>query len=179
MMLFYEWSDIVRFQGNPLWSISASDIITLCLSVQCFYLFCDINCYCRRSERTGVRCGDLAMSFKSIFQDVRSAVDFVHIHGDLKSKTIENLELYLKKDERLPMFLSRIRESGAKLFLLTNSDYNFTDKIMNYLFDFPHGAQVSSMIYYYSYSWSMKVISKVIPKVVHLLESEGDRQGCD
>ncbi|CAG5028316.1 unnamed protein product [Parnassius apollo] len=93
--------------------------------------------------KTGVRCGDLAMSFKSIFQDVRSAVDFVHIHGDLKSKTIENLDLYLKKDERLPMFLSRIRESGAKLFILTNSDYNFTDKIMNYLFDFPHGAQVN------------------------------------
>ncbi|XP_068633773.1 cytosolic purine 5'-nucleotidase isoform X2 [Battus philenor] len=94
-------------------------------------------------EKTGVRCGDLAMSFRSIFQDVRSAVDYVHIHGNLKSKTIENLDLYLKKDERLPMFLSRIRESGAKLFLLTNSDYNFTDKIMNYLFDFPHGAQPS------------------------------------
>lgn len=82
------------------------------------------------------------MSFKSIFQDVRSAVDYVHIHGDLKSKTIENVELYLKKDERLPMFLSRIRESGAKVFILTNSDYNFTDKIMNYLFDIPHGAKV-------------------------------------
>nr|XP_032516847.1 cytosolic purine 5'-nucleotidase [Danaus plexippus plexippus] len=92
-------------------------------------------------EKTGVRCGDLAMSFKSIFQDVRNAVDYVHIHGDLKKKTTENLELYLKKDDRLPMFLSRIRESGAKLFILTNSDYNFTDKIMNYLFDFPHGAK--------------------------------------
>ncbi|XP_014362641.2 cytosolic purine 5'-nucleotidase isoform X2 [Papilio machaon] len=94
-------------------------------------------------EKTGVRCGDLAMSFKSIFQDVRSAVDYVHIHGDLKSKTIENLDLYLKKDERLPTFLSRITESGAKVFLLTNSDYNFTDKIMNYLFDFPHGVQAT------------------------------------
>ncbi|KOB74678.1 Cytosolic purine 5'-nucleotidase [Operophtera brumata] len=92
-------------------------------------------------EKTGVRCGDLAMSFKSIFQDVRNAVDFVHIHGDLKKKTTENLELYLKKDERLPMFLSRITESGAKLFLLTNSEFNFTDKIMNYLFDIPHGAK--------------------------------------
>lgn len=92
--------------------------------------------------KAGVRCGDLAMSFKSIFQDVRSAVDYVHIHGDLKKKTTENLDLYLKKDERLPMFLSRIRESGAKLFILTNSDYNFTDNIMNYLFDFPHGAKV-------------------------------------
>ncbi|XP_061714345.1 cytosolic purine 5'-nucleotidase isoform X1 [Cydia pomonella] len=92
-------------------------------------------------EKTGVRAGDLAMSYKSIFQDVRNAVDYVHIHGDLKQKTTENLELYLKRDERLPMFLSRIQESGAKLFILTNSDYNFTDKIMTYLFDFPYGAK--------------------------------------
>ncbi|XP_018057040.1 PREDICTED: cytosolic purine 5'-nucleotidase isoform X1 [Atta colombica] len=92
-------------------------------------------------ERTGVKEGELTMSFKSIFQDVRNAVDWIHLHGDLKSKTIENLDEYVKKDERLPMFLTRIRESGAKLFLLTNSDYVFTDKIMTYLFDFPHGAR--------------------------------------
>lgn len=91
-----------------------------------------------------MRAGDLAMSFKSIFQDVRNAVDYVHIHGDLKAKTIENLDLYLKRDERLPMFLSRITDSGAKLFILTNSEYNFTNKIMDYLFDFPHGAKVNN-----------------------------------
>lgn len=39
------------------------------------------------------------------------------------------------------MVLSRIRESGAKVFILTNSDYNYTDRIMTYLFDFPHGAK--------------------------------------
>lgn len=92
-------------------------------------------------EKTGVKCGELFMSFKSIFQDVRNAVDWVHIQGDLKSRTIKNLDEYVKKDERLPMFLTRIRESGAKVFLLTNSDYCFTDKIMTYLFDFPHGAR--------------------------------------
>lgn len=47
---------------------------------------------------------------------------------------------YVKKDERLPTVLSRIRESGAKLFMLTNSDYTYTNEIMTYLFDFPHGA---------------------------------------
>ncbi|XP_033324587.1 5' nucleotidase B isoform X2 [Megalopta genalis] len=92
-------------------------------------------------EKTGVKEGELTMSFKSIFQDVRNAVDWIHLHGDLKSKTIENLDEYVKKDERLPMFLNRIRESGARIFLLTNSDYVFTDKIMTYLFDFPHGAK--------------------------------------
>lgn len=29
------------------------------------------------------------MSYRSIFQDVRSAMDYVHIQGDLKTKTIE------------------------------------------------------------------------------------------
>lgn len=76
------------------------------------------------------------------FQDVRNAVDYVHIQGDMKKKTIQNLEKYVRKDERIPMFLTRLRESGAKTFLLTNSDYNFTNKIMTYLFDFPHGARV-------------------------------------
>lgn len=38
-------------------------------------------------ESTGVRSGELFMSFKSIFQDVRRAVDWVHIQGDLKSET--------------------------------------------------------------------------------------------
>ncbi|XP_026464702.1 cytosolic purine 5'-nucleotidase-like [Ctenocephalides felis] len=92
-------------------------------------------------ESTGVRAGNLFMSFKSIFQDVRGAVDWVHIQGDLKRRTVENLDQYVKKDIRLPMVLSRIRESGAKVFLLTNSDYNFTDRIMTHLFDFSHGAR--------------------------------------
>lgn len=67
--------------------------------------------------------------------------------GDLKSETVKNLDEYVKKDERLPVFLSRLRESGAKIFLLTNSDYRFTDHIMTYLFDFPHGPRVSYNCY--------------------------------
>ncbi|XP_057658670.1 cytosolic purine 5'-nucleotidase isoform X2 [Diorhabda carinulata] len=97
------------------------------------------NCKDYTKIETGVKCGELLMSYKSIFQDVRNAVDYVHLQGDLKNRTIENLDKYVKKDERLPMFLSRLKESGAKTFLLTNSDYMYTDKIMTYLFDYPHG----------------------------------------
>lgn len=90
-------------------------------------------------DKSGLVNGSMIISFKSLFQDVRNAVDFVHLDGEMKKETVENLEEYVHKDERLPMLLSRIRESGAKLFLLTNSDYKFTDRIMTYLFDFPHG----------------------------------------
>lgn len=69
---------------------------------------------------------------------------FVLTQGDLKERTIQNLSDYVNKDPRLPMFLARIRQSGAKVFLLTNSDYWFTNMIMTYLFDYPHGASVNN-----------------------------------
>ncbi|NWI71804.1 5NTC nucleotidase, partial [Todus mexicanus] len=44
---------------------------------------------------------------------------------------------------KLPLLLSRMNEVG-KVFLVTNSDYKYTDKIMTYLFDFPHGPKPGS-----------------------------------
>uniref|UniRef100_A0A8C9Y4L5 5'-nucleotidase, cytosolic IIb n=1 Tax=Sander lucioperca TaxID=283035 RepID=A0A8C9Y4L5_SANLU len=78
------------------------------------------NCDRYTSCETGFKNGDLFMSYKSMFQDVRDAVDWVHFKG------------------KLPLLLSRMNEV-AKVFLATNSDYKYTDKIMTYLFDFPHG----------------------------------------
>lgn len=75
------------------------------------------------------------MSYKSMFQDVRTAVDYVHIKGDLKRLTVENLPKFVQRDDRLPTLLVRLRANGAKVFLLTNSDYNYTDKIMKYILE--------------------------------------------
>ncbi|XP_061766991.1 cytosolic purine 5'-nucleotidase-like isoform X4 [Nerophis ophidion] len=57
------------------------------------------NC-CRYSScEMGFKDGDLFMSYKSMFQDVRDAVDWVHFKGSLKEKTVENLEKYVVKDK--------------------------------------------------------------------------------
>ncbi|XP_048053113.1 cytosolic purine 5'-nucleotidase isoform X4 [Chanodichthys erythropterus] len=104
----------------------------------------ELSCLARTTSNKGRLCetgfkdGDLFMSFKSMFQDVRDAVDWVHFKGTLKEKTVENLEKYVVKDAKLPLLLSRMTEV-AKVFLATNSDYKYTEKIMTYLFDFPHG----------------------------------------
>ena len=58
------------------------------------------------------------MSFKSVFQDVRGSVDYVHMEvgrvkggvdiidicfeGSLKQRTCDDLAKYVKRDERLP-----------------------------------------------------------------------------
>ena len=52
------------------------------------------------------------------------AVDFVHIYGDLKPKTVQNLPKYVVRDSKLPLLLNRMRENNdKKVFLATNSDY--------------------------------------------------------
>ncbi|KAL8587044.1 hypothetical protein ACOMHN_023434 [Nucella lapillus] len=106
-----------------------------------YMLACIIDYFTSKTEfktkKEGLDCGDIYMSYKSIFQDVRGAVDWVHLKGDLKSETTKNLEKYVYKDDRLPVLLKRLRTHGAKTVLITNSDYMYTNKIMSYLLDFP------------------------------------------
>uniref|UniRef100_A0A8C2R4C1 Cytosolic purine 5'-nucleotidase n=1 Tax=Capra hircus TaxID=9925 RepID=A0A8C2R4C1_CAPHI len=97
------------------------------------------NCPRYTSCETGFKDGDLFMSYRSMFQDVRDAVDWVHYKGSLKEKTVENLEKYVVKDGKLPLLLSRMKEVG-KVFLATNSDYKYTDVIIVYIFTLPPGS---------------------------------------
>ena len=57
------------------------------------------------------------MSYKSIFQDVRGAVDYLHMQGNLKKKTCEGIAQYVHKDENLPVLIRRIQAAGRKTFL--------------------------------------------------------------
>jgi len=90
-----------------------------------------------KEVRDGFKFNELHMSYKSLFQDVRGSVDYVHMEGDLKKRTCQNLSMYLKKDERLPKVLYNLKKSGAKTFLLTNSGWDYSNKVMEYLLDFP------------------------------------------
>uniref|UniRef100_A0A7N8WQ35 5'-nucleotidase, cytosolic II, like 1 n=1 Tax=Mastacembelus armatus TaxID=205130 RepID=A0A7N8WQ35_9TELE len=95
------------------------------------YLYaCLVDFFTRCTRYTnllkGYQHGDLFMSFRSMFQDVRDAMDFIHDTGVLKEQTIKNLDKYLSRDPQLPQLLTRIKEI-AKVFLATNSDYNYTE----------------------------------------------------
>ncbi|XP_071506591.1 cytosolic purine 5'-nucleotidase-like [Diadema antillarum] len=109
-----------------------------------YLIACLVNYFSTQAEfvetsNRGVQKGDLFMSWESIFSDVRNAVDWVHMKGSMKDKTVENPEEYIIKDPRLPVLLQRMRDNGKRVFLVTNSDYKYTKKVMKYLFDFPHG----------------------------------------
>ncbi|VDK41486.1 unnamed protein product [Gongylonema pulchrum] len=55
------------------------------------------------------------------------------MQSDMKQIILDKKEQYIIKDERLRQLLVRIQESGKQSFLLTNSDYSYTNAVMNYL----------------------------------------------
>uniref|UniRef100_A0A914YUQ9 5'-nucleotidase n=1 Tax=Panagrolaimus superbus TaxID=310955 RepID=A0A914YUQ9_9BILA len=93
----------------------------------------NLSSYKKTSDKTGVRSGEAVMSYKSITQDVVTAVNWVHISGGMKDYILKNIEKYIHKADELRNMMSQLRSAGAKTFLLTNSEYKYTHGVMTYL----------------------------------------------
>ncbi|XP_034856966.1 5'-nucleotidase domain-containing protein 4 [Mirounga leonina] len=106
---FIQRDDLQRFHIlNTLFDLPATYLYA-CLVDFFSGCFRDTNC------DTGYQHGNVFMSFRRLFQDVNDAMDNVH------------------QSVRIPILLGKMKEVG-KVFLATNSSYNYTDAIMTYLF---------------------------------------------
>ncbi len=70
-----------------------------------------------------------------IFDDVRECIDEAHRDDTLKSVVKQDLPAFVERDPLLARTLHKLRSSGKKLFLLTNSAFDYTDHLMRYLLD--------------------------------------------
>uniref|UniRef100_A0A4W6BU48 5'-nucleotidase, cytosolic II, like 1 n=1 Tax=Lates calcarifer TaxID=8187 RepID=A0A4W6BU48_LATCA len=137
---FLNGDDIQNYYPNKFIQRDDTDrfyILNTLFNMSETYLYaCLVDFFTRCSRYTnllkGYQHGDLFMSYRSMFQDVRDAMDFIHDTGSLKERTIKNLEKYVVSDPNLAVLLTRIKEV-AKVFLATNSDYTYTEVIMKYL----------------------------------------------
>ncbi|CAG5130344.1 unnamed protein product, partial [Candidula unifasciata] len=121
-----------------------------------YILACLIDFFTTRKIYTqttkGFKVGDVTMTFESIYNDVCVTMDSVHSsNGPLKEETMNNVEKYVEKDDHLPVLLTRLRTQGKKVFLATNSDYKYTNKIMNYLFDAETNPDNASWITFFDF----------------------------
>lgn len=72
-------------------------------------------------------------SYEKLFSDVRAAIDQAHAEGAVYEQVTADLPHYLERDPELPRTLHKLRSSGKRLFVLTNSPYHYTDTLMTYL----------------------------------------------
>jgi 5'-nucleotidase len=68
-----------------------------------------------------------------IYDEIRKTVDTMHADGTLKARIIADLGRFFIPDPGLVPTLQKIRAVGKKLFLLTNSEADYTAAVMNFL----------------------------------------------
>lgn len=74
-------------------------------------------------------------SFIQIFDEIRASVDLCHRDGSLKHAVAADPGKFISKDDGLVPLLKAMRASGKQVFLLTNSLWDYTNVVMNYLVD--------------------------------------------
>ncbi|MEM7262245.1 MAG: HAD-IG family 5'-nucleotidase, partial [Planctomycetota bacterium] len=68
---------------------------------------------------------------RELWQKVRDHTDRVHRDGSLKEVIVANPLDYVEPDPHTVAMLRALREGGKKLFLLTNSEWEYTRAMMN------------------------------------------------
>ncbi len=85
------------------------------------------------------------------FRAIRSATDRIHRDGSLKSRVLDDIGGFIARDPELASTLEQFKASGKKLFLLTNSGWNYTNGILSWLLNdelpsYPHWTDYFNMV---------------------------------
>ncbi|MCY1023123.1 HAD-IG family 5'-nucleotidase [Pyxidicoccus sp. MSG2] len=75
------------------------------------------------------------VDYGKLYDDIREAIDTIHRDNSLKFEVRKDLGRYVFLDPELGPALHKLRSGGKRLFLLTNSAWDYTDAVMKYLLD--------------------------------------------
>ncbi|WP_394837682.1 HAD-IG family 5'-nucleotidase [Pendulispora rubella] len=74
-----------------------------------------------------------AVDYAKLFTDIRECIDEAHRDGTILDAVVSDLPRFVHRDPDLALTLHKLRSAGKKLFLLTNSRWPYTEKMMTYL----------------------------------------------
>uniref|UniRef100_A0A1D1YCH6 Cytosolic purine 5'-nucleotidase n=1 Tax=Anthurium amnicola TaxID=1678845 RepID=A0A1D1YCH6_9ARAE len=75
------------------------------------------------------------LDYKGLFKAVSKALFRAHVEGQLKSEIMAAPQRFIEPDPELPLALLDQKEAGKRLLLITNSDYHYTNKMMQHAFN--------------------------------------------
>ncbi len=74
------------------------------------------------------------VNYRKLFTEVRKCLNDAHQEEELKGDVVSNPSKYLIQDKRIVDALLKFKRFGKKLALITNSDYEYSRKVMEYCF---------------------------------------------
>ncbi|NNC75161.1 MAG: HAD-IG family 5'-nucleotidase [Acidimicrobiia bacterium] len=75
------------------------------------------------------------VGFADCYELVRDVINDSHQEGQLKAEILEDPERFIDLDSDIVLALRDQRNSGKRLMLITNSDWDYAQQIMTYAFD--------------------------------------------
>src|SRR5262249_43691650 len=75
------------------------------------------------------------LGYAGLYQQVKASLDGAHVEGELKREVLADPTRYVVRDPETALTLVDQKQAGKRLFLLTNSDWPYTDALMSYAFE--------------------------------------------
>jgi 5'-nucleotidase len=73
--------------------------------------------------------------YDALWEHIRECIDLAHRDGSIKTIVSAQLSSFIERDDALAETLHKLRSSGKRLFVLTNSAWDYTTTVMSYLLD--------------------------------------------
>jgi 5'-nucleotidase len=116
----------------------------------------------------------MSIDYAKTFTDIREGIDEAHRDGTILETVAADFPRFVNKDHDLAPTLHKLRSAGKKLFVLTNSRWSYTDKMMTYLLD----GEMSEYPHWRNY-FDVVVVAATKPAFFQehrpLMERDGDR----
>jgi HAD superfamily 5'-nucleotidase-like hydrolase len=92
--------------------------------------------------------GRVKPDYASLWDHIRECIDLAHRDGSIKEIVRARMPDFIESDPHLAETLHKLRSSGKRLFLLTNSAWDYTSTVMSYLLDGVRGGYPSWRNYF-------------------------------
>lgn len=109
--------------------------------VDTLYALCEVAMYAGLVD--ALEAAGHTVDYERLWNDIRASVDASHQDGSILDVVLADLPRFVRRDPELAPMLHKLRSSGKRLFLLTNSQPAYTHAMMNYLLEgqnsaYPH-----------------------------------------
>ena len=75
------------------------------------------------------------IGYEHLYRIVRKALDAAHMEGTLKGEVLADPDRFIEPDPKVVPMLIDQREAGKQLMLITNSEWEYAEKILSHVFD--------------------------------------------
>ncbi|MDA3810890.1 MAG: HAD-IG family 5'-nucleotidase [Spirochaetaceae bacterium] len=70
--------------------------------------------------------------YHQVAEDVNRCIDILHQDDSIKSRLVKNFKKYVIRDPEVAKMLERYVDYGKKLMIITNSDFEYSKKLLDY-----------------------------------------------